>query len=70
MEAFLVRVWKAGIGEPYAGLRGTVVHLPSGRLLAFSDPSSLLDFLTDSPPPEVEQEPSGEVGRRRLTDQA
>ncbi len=56
MEAFLVKVWKAGAGEPYDGidgLRGTVVHLASGRTLAFSEPASLLDFLNDGPSREA-----------------
>ena len=45
MEAFLVRVWRSGADEPYDGLRGTVVHLGSGRQLTFSEPASLLEFL-------------------------
>ena len=63
MEAFLVKVWKAGADEPCDGLRGTVVHLASGRLLAFAEPVSLLEFLSEAPGPTltdpvVEREPS------------
>ena len=49
MEAFLVKVWRSGADEPYDGLRGTVVHLASGRILTFADPTSLLEFLNQSP---------------------
>ncbi len=62
MEAFLVKVWKAGAGDPYDGLRGTVVHLASGRILAFAEPDSLLDFLNDAPDAEVEPGPGPEAG--------
>jgi hypothetical protein len=46
MEAFLVKVWRAGGAEPYEGFRGTVVHLRTGQQVAFTDPKRLLDFLS------------------------
>ena len=51
MEAFLVKVWTPGAADVGSGLRGTVVHLPTGRLLAFTEPSSLIDFLTATSEP-------------------
>ncbi len=52
-----MKVWKAGAGEPCDGLRGTVVHLASGRILAFSEPALLLEFLNDAPDPEIDPDP-------------
>ena len=54
MEAFLVKVWTPGAADVGSGLRGTVVHLPTGRLLAFTEPSSLIDFLTTTSVPASE----------------
>lgn len=45
MESFIVRVWEPGGSESPEGLRGTAVHLPSGRALTFAEPGALIDFL-------------------------
>jgi hypothetical protein len=45
MESFIVRVWEPGGSESPEGVRGTAVHLPSGRELTFSDARTLIEFL-------------------------
>jgi hypothetical protein len=41
----MVRVWEPGGSASPEGIRGTVVHLPSGSELTFTDASSLIAFL-------------------------
>ena len=52
----MVRVWEPGGSAHPEGMRGTVVHLPSGREFTFTEASALIAFLagtgarTASPP--------------------
>ena len=48
MDTFLVRVWRPDSEERPEGLRGTVVHLRSGREVTFTDPAALVRFLADA----------------------
>jgi hypothetical protein len=41
----MVRVWKPGGAEPAGEVRGTAVHIASGRQVTFSDPAQLIRFL-------------------------
>ena len=55
MRSFIVRLWHpSDAADPARGLRGTVVHVGSGRSAVFSNAAALLDFLRD------EQESPGE----------
>ncbi len=48
METFLVRVWRPDGGERPEGLRGTAVHLPSGRSLTYTESEALISFLVEA----------------------
>jgi hypothetical protein len=49
MQAFIVRVWTPRDGdESPAGLRGTAVHLASGREVRFAEAAALIRFLNDA----------------------
>jgi hypothetical protein len=49
MQAFIVRVWTPREGhQPPPGLRGTAVHLASGREIRFAEAASLIRFLSDA----------------------
>jgi hypothetical protein len=48
MDTFLVRVWRPDGEERPEGLRGTAVHLSSGREVTFTDPAALVRFLADA----------------------
>ena len=48
METFIVKVWTPGGGEHLDGVRGTAAHVPSGRHIAFTEPSALISFLIAS----------------------
>src|ERR1700674_5115484 len=45
METFVVKVWRPGGDEHLDGRRGTVVHLPTGRGIAFAEAEALITFL-------------------------
>ena len=46
MRSFIVRLWHPlGPADPARGLRGTVVHVSSGRSATFADGAALLAFL-------------------------
>ncbi len=44
----MVRVWSPGGDERSEGVRGTAVHLGSGRQITFTEPGRLIDFLGDT----------------------
>ena len=48
MDTFLVRVWRPDGEERPEGLRGTAVHLSSGREVTFTEPAALVTFLADA----------------------
>ncbi|MGA9115087.1 MAG: hypothetical protein WB802_15010 [Candidatus Dormiibacterota bacterium] len=52
METFMVRVWRPGDGERSEGVRGTVVHLGSGRQITFSAANGLIAFLREAATPD------------------
>ena len=47
METFVVRVWKPDGDEHLRGMRGTAVHVSSGRSLTFTEETALIRFLVD-----------------------
>ena len=47
METFVVRVWKPDGDERLHGVRGTAVHVNSGRSLTFTEETALIRFLVD-----------------------
>lgn len=56
MRSFIVRLWHPlDHADPARGLRGTVVHVGSGRSATFADATGLLEFL------QREQESFGEA---------
>jgi hypothetical protein len=49
MQAFIVRVWTPRDGDEIpGGVRGTAVHLASGREVRFADGAALIEFLSDA----------------------
>ncbi len=44
----MVRVWRPGDGERSEGVRGTAVHLGSGREIRFSAAPPLIAFLREA----------------------
>jgi hypothetical protein len=48
METFLVRVWTPDGGERPAGMRGTAVHLSSGRSRTYTHAEALISFLVEA----------------------
>ena len=48
VETFMVRVWRPGDGERSEGVRGTAVHLGSGRQITFSAAHGLIAFLREA----------------------
>jgi hypothetical protein len=49
MQAFIVRVWTPRDGDEIpSGVRGTAVHLASGREIRFADGAALIEFLRDA----------------------
>jgi hypothetical protein len=48
MDTFLVRVWRPDGEERPEGLRGTAVHVSSGREVTFTEPAALVTFLADA----------------------
>ena len=44
----MVRVWRPGDGERSEGVRGTAVHLGSGRRITFSAAPGLIAFLREA----------------------
>ncbi len=63
MDAFLVRVWKPDGDERPEGLRGTAVHLSSGREVTFTQPAALVSFLSDPGGPEGDLAPAARIDR-------
>ena len=63
MDTFLVRVWNPDGYERLEGLRGTAVHLSSGRELTFTEPAALVSFLSDAGGPEGELAPAARIDR-------
>lgn len=45
MDAYVVRIWRPGDAGESSDLRGTAVHLASGRDLTFTEPAALIRFL-------------------------
>ncbi|MHB8490176.1 MAG: hypothetical protein ACYDCS_13130 [Candidatus Dormibacteria bacterium] len=45
MDTFLVRVFRPDAEDCPEGLRGTVVHVRSGREVTFTGPEALVTFL-------------------------
>ncbi len=43
-----MRVWTPSEGERPEGVRGTAVHLRSGRRVTFAEPDSLIRFLVEA----------------------
>ena len=48
METFLVRVWTPYHERPLEGIRGTAVHLGSGRSVTYTRTGGLLRFLAET----------------------
>ncbi len=44
MDTFLVRVWRPDGEERSEGLRGTAVHVSSGREVTFTEPEALVEL--------------------------
>ena len=44
----MVRVWRPGDGERSEGVRGTAVHLGSGRRITFTAAHPLIAFLREA----------------------
>jgi hypothetical protein len=64
MDTFLVRVWRPDGDERLDGLRGTAVHLSSGRAVTFTEPEALVGFLADAGGPEADPAPEQRVDPR------
>jgi hypothetical protein len=45
MDAYVVRIWRPGRGGASPDLRGTAVHLATGRDVTFTEPETLIRFL-------------------------
>ncbi|MEO8897322.1 MAG: hypothetical protein ABI352_07015 [Candidatus Dormibacter sp.] len=45
METFLVRIWTPDGEERSEGMRGTAVHLSSGRSVTYTHAEALISFL-------------------------
>lgn len=45
MDAYVVRIWRPGRDGASPVLRGTAVHLASGRDVTFTEPDALIRFL-------------------------
>lgn len=43
----MIRVWMPSAEDPIVGLRGTATRLRSGDEISFSDPETLLGFLSE-----------------------
>jgi len=63
MDTFLVRVWRPNGEERLEGLRGTAVHLSSGRALTFTEPLALVSFLADAGGSEGDVAPATRTDR-------
>lgn len=48
METFLVRVWTPDGDERPEGMRGTAVHLSSGRSRTYTHADALISFLVEA----------------------
>jgi hypothetical protein len=48
METFLVRVWTPDGEERPEGMRGTAVHLSSGRSVTYTHAEALISFLAEA----------------------
>ncbi len=63
MDTFLVRVWRPDGEERPEGLRGTAVHLSSGREVTFTEPQALVRFLADAGSSGAEPAPTWRIDR-------
>ena len=59
MDAFVVRIWRPGLGDAPAELRGTAVHLASGRDVTFTESETLIRFLAAGTSGETASAPAG-----------
>jgi hypothetical protein len=66
MDTFLVRVWRPQGEERPEGLRGTAVHVSSGRAVTFTAPEALVRFLADAGGPEGDVAPAQRIDRHDL----
>lgn len=68
MDTFLVRVWRPDEEDRLEGLRGTAVHLSSGRAVTFTKPDALVSFLADAHGSEDDAPPAQRIDRdERIT---
>jgi hypothetical protein len=66
MDTFLVRVWRPDGEERPEGLRGTAVHVISGRAVTFTGPEALVRFLADAGDSEADVAPMQRIDRYDL----
>jgi hypothetical protein len=66
MDTFLVRVWRPDGEERSEGLRGTAVHVSSGREVTFTEPEALVSFLADAGGSTSEVAPAPRIDRHDL----
>jgi hypothetical protein len=66
MDTFLVRVWRPDGEERSEGLRGTAVHVSSGREVTFTEPEALVSFLADAGGPAGEVAAAQRIDRHDL----
>ena len=66
MDTFLVRVWRPDGEERSEGLRGTAVHVSSGREVTFTEPGALVSFLVDAGGATSDVAPAQRIDRREL----
>ena len=62
-DTLLVRVWRPDGEERSEGLRGTAVHLSTGRAVTFTEPAALVSFLADAGGSEGDLAPAAPVDR-------
>jgi hypothetical protein len=63
MDTFLVRVWRPDGEERPEGLRGTAVHLSSGREVTFTEPAALVSFLASAGSSQGDLAPAATIDR-------
>jgi hypothetical protein len=67
MDTFLVRVWRPDDDDRLEGLRGTAVHLSSGRAVTFTKPDALVSFLADANGSDGDAQPAQRIDRDDVT---
>lgn len=65
MDTFVVRIWTPPPGEPISGLRGTATCLRSGDEISFSDPETLLGFMSRATRTSTAQRQPGPQDNRK-----